>query len=77
MIPRPDEFEKASGVINAVGIHPFVSGKVNDPERRRWAYGAYCNDHFGDRVAAQPQFFHEENDAMFAGLARNPAQSEV
>ena len=67
------EFEKASGVINAVGIHPFVSGKVNDPERRRWAYGAYCNDRYRDQVAAQGHLFRDEYDAMFANLLQQEA----
>jgi hypothetical protein len=33
-----DEFETVAGVVNAVGIRPFISGKVVDPERRFWAY---------------------------------------
>ena len=34
-----DEFETATGVINTIGIHPFISGKVLDPQRRHWSYG--------------------------------------
>jgi hypothetical protein len=61
-----DELEKAAGVINLVGVHPFISGKVRDPERRRWAYGAYCNDRFPAEVANLPDLFRDEFDAMFA-----------
>lgn len=63
------EFEKASGVINAVGIHPFISGKVHDPERRRWAYDAYCNDRYSAVVEGLSHLFEAEYEAMFAELA--------
>jgi hypothetical protein len=63
-----DEFEKAIGVINTVGVHPFISGKVLDPERRRWAYGAYCSDRYKGEVTNLPGLFHDEYNAMFAGL---------
>jgi hypothetical protein len=59
------EFEKASGIINVVGLAPFISGKVNG-ERRRWAYGAYCNDRYPNEVAGLPRLFDDEYDAMFA-----------
>lgn len=63
-----DEFEKAAGVISAVGIHPFIFGKLEDPELRRWAYGAYCNDRHREIVRNLPRLFHDEYEAMFAGV---------
>jgi hypothetical protein len=63
------ELEKAAGVINAVGIHPFISGKVLDPEFRRWGFGAYCNERYPNDVANLQYPFRDEFDAMFAGLA--------
>ncbi|MGM5022146.1 hypothetical protein [Tardiphaga sp. 367_B4_N1_1] len=63
------EFEKAAGVINTVGIHPFISGKVLDPEFRRWGFAAYCNERYPNEVAALPRLFRDEFDAMFSDLA--------
>jgi hypothetical protein len=63
------ELEKAAGIINAVGVHPFISGKVLDPELRRWGFGAYCNERYPDDVANLQHLFRDEFDAMFAGLA--------
>lgn len=63
------ELEKAAGVINAVGVHPFVSGKVLDPELRRWGFGAYCNERYPNDVANLHHLFRDEFDAMFAALA--------
>jgi hypothetical protein len=62
------EFEKASGVINTAEIHPFISGKVGNPELRRWAYGAYCNDRYPEIVRRLPVLFRDEFDAMFSEL---------
>jgi hypothetical protein len=63
------EFEKAAGVINVVGIHAFVSGKVHDQEFRRWGYWAYCSHQYPNEVANLPDLFHDAYEAMFAGLA--------
>jgi hypothetical protein len=63
------ELEKAAGVINAVGIHPFISNKVNDPEFRHSGFGAYCDGRYPNEVANLHQLFRDEFDAMFAGLA--------
>lgn len=63
-----DEFETAAGVINMVGIHPFISGKINDPQRRRWSYGAYCRDRYADQVQHLQPLFEDEYQAMFADL---------
>jgi hypothetical protein len=63
-----DELETAAGVINSVGVHPFISGKVLDPERRYWTCGAYCNDRYARQVAELPDLFQDEFDAMFAEL---------
>jgi hypothetical protein len=63
------ELEKAAGVINAVGIHPFISGKVLDADFRRWGYTAYCNERYADEVTNLPPLFRDEFDAMFADLA--------
>lgn len=63
------EFEKAAGVINAVGIHPFISGKVLNPEFRRWGFAAYCNDQYPNEVTDLLPLFRDEYDMMFA----NPA----
>jgi len=65
-----DEFESASGVINAVGLRNFISGKVNNPELRRWAYDGYCKTYYMNELAALPRLFRNEYDAMFAGLAQ-------
>lgn len=64
-----DEFESAAGVINLIGVHPFISGKAEDPERRRWSYGAYYNDRYTDEVRNLPPLFADGYDAMFADLA--------
>ena len=63
-----DECETAAGVINSVGVHPFISGKVRDPQRRLWAYGAYYNDRYAKEVGGLPNLFQDEYDAMFAEL---------
>ena len=63
------EFERAAGVINAVGIHPFISGKVLDPEFKRWGYAAYCNDQYPNEIANLLPLFQDEYDAMFANLS--------
>jgi hypothetical protein len=63
------EFETAMGVINTTGVHPFISGKVLDPDLRRWGFGPYCSDRYADEVANLPQLFHDEFDAMFSELA--------
>lgn len=63
-----DEFETATGVINTVGIHPFISGKVLDPQRRYWSYGPYSNDRYPNEVRNLPPLFEDEYEAMFAGL---------
>jgi hypothetical protein len=63
-----DEFETAIGVVNTVGVHTFVSGKVLDPERRRWAYGAYCLDRYKKEVGDLPSVFDDEFEAMFSAL---------
>lgn len=63
-----DELESAAGVINTVGVHAFISGKVLDPALRYWAYGAYCNEKYKEQVADLPALFEDEYEAMFAGL---------
>jgi hypothetical protein len=63
-----DEFETATGVINTIGVHPFVSGKVNDPQYRLWSYGAYCNNRYANEVHHLPQLFNDEYQALFADL---------
>jgi hypothetical protein len=63
-----DEFETATGVINTIGIHPFISGKVLDPQRRHWSYGPYCNDRYPNEVRDLSPLFEGEYEAMFAGL---------
>ena len=66
-----DEFESASGVINTTGILDFISGKVNDPELRRWAYDSYCKrNRYRNELAGLPRLFRDEYDALFAGLAQ-------
>jgi hypothetical protein len=62
------ELETAAGVINAVGVHPFISGKVLDPEFRRLGFGAYCNERYPNEVANLHDLFRDEFDAMFAAL---------
>jgi hypothetical protein len=64
------ELEIAAGVINTVGIHPFISGKVLDREFRRWGYLAYCNDQYPTEVTNLVPLFRDEFDAMFADLPR-------
>ncbi len=64
-----DEFETAAGVINLTGIHPFISNKAQDPERRLWSYGAYCNDRYTDEARNLAPLFADEYDAMFAEIA--------
>jgi hypothetical protein len=62
------ELEKAAGIINIIGVHPFLSGKVLHPEFRRWGFGAYCNDQYANELANLPPLFRGEYDAMFAHL---------
>jgi hypothetical protein len=62
------ELETAAGVIDAVGVHPFMSGKVLDPESRRWGFGAYCNERYPDDVANLHPLFRDEFDAMFRAI---------
>ena len=62
------ELEKAAGIINTVGIQLFISGKVLDPELRRWGFGAYCNHRYPNDVANQQHLFRDEFDSMFSTL---------
>lgn len=64
-----DEFETASGVINAAGIKPVIQGKAQDPEFRRWGFEAYCNHQYRNEVRNLPNIFRDEYNAMFANLA--------
>jgi hypothetical protein len=61
-----DEFEKASGVINTVGIRPAIEGKAQHPEFRRWGFEAYCNDQYKNEVRNLPDLFRDEYETMFA-----------
>ena len=63
-----DEFETAAGIINTLGIHPFVSGKVRDPQHRHWSYGPFCNDQYPNEVRKLPPLFADQFETMFAGL---------
>jgi hypothetical protein len=63
-----DEFETAVGVTSASGITAFWDGKLRDPEKCRWPFRSYCNEDFVDQVAALPDLFHDEYEAMFAEL---------
>ena len=64
-----DEFEMAAGVTSAVGIMDFWSGKLSNTEKRRWPFRSYCYDDFADKVAALPDLFHGQYEAMFSGVA--------
>jgi hypothetical protein len=64
------DLEKAAGVINVVGIRPYMSGKLVDPELRRWGFGAYANTRYPNEVAGLHYLFRDEFDAMFATLPR-------
>jgi hypothetical protein len=64
------EIGKVAGVVNTVGVIPFISGKMNDPEFRNAAYGAYCNNRYSDEVRSLSHLFRDEFDAMFADLPR-------
>jgi hypothetical protein len=63
------ELDKSVGVINGVGIESFMSGKLTDQERRRWAFGAYCSDGYRDQLRQMDHLFRDEFDAMFADIA--------
>ena len=63
------ELETAAGVINAVGVYPFISDKLLDPEFRRLGFGAYCDERYPNDVANLQPLFRDEFDAMVAGLA--------
>lgn len=63
------ELDRAAGVINTVGIEDVLSGKLNDPERRQWAFGAYCSDCYREHLGQLDHLFHDEFDAMFADIA--------
>jgi hypothetical protein len=64
------EIGKVAGVVNVVGIVPFASGKINDPEFKHSAFGAYCNNRYPDEVRSLRHLFIDEFDAMFADLPR-------
>jgi hypothetical protein len=68
-IMSADEFETAIGVLGMIGIHPFISGKVLDPQLRHWTYGAYCAHRHPNEVKNLPPLFLDEYEAMFAELA--------
>ena len=61
-----DEFEMASGVINAAGIQSVIRGKVQHPEFRRWGFSSYCNDQYRNEVRNLPDLFRDEYEAMFS-----------
>lgn len=63
------EFEKATGVINAVGVHPVIARKVQDPELRRWGFGAYCNHYYPEEVRNLPKLFYDEYEVMFGNVS--------
>lgn len=67
------EFERASGVMSAVGIAPFVAPKVEDADLNRWPFVSYCNDRFPEAVSELPDLFHDEYEAMFADVAAEEA----
>lgn len=71
------EVEVASGVINEVGIAPFMEGKVRDPERRRWAYHSYCFSQYPDQARGLPRLFQEQYDAVFADIIPRPNEGAL
>jgi hypothetical protein len=70
-ITSVQELEKAAGVINSVGIHPFMSGKLRDPEFPRWSFGPYADNRYANEVAGLDHLFRDEFDAMFANLPQH------
>ena len=64
-----DEFEKATGIMNLVGVHTFISRKVRDPQRRKWAYHGYYNHCYRDELMRLPTLFDDDYAQVFNGLA--------
>jgi hypothetical protein len=62
-----DDFETVTGVINTVGVQPFISGKL-DLKYLYWPYGTYCHDRYAAEVGNLPPLFDNEFEAMFAEL---------
>jgi hypothetical protein len=63
-----DEFETAMGIMNMVGLHSFVSGKVANTELRRWAYDAYCKGRYKEQIKKLPPLFDDEYETLFAAV---------
>jgi hypothetical protein len=61
------ELETAAGVINAVGVHPFISGKLLDPEFRGLGFGAYCDERYSNDVANLQPLFRDESMPWLQG----------
>lgn len=71
-----DEFEKVTGVVNAVGIAPFFDSKHEQAEFRRWPFGSFCSERYPEQVGALADLFHDEYDALFPEMdegANGPA----
>jgi hypothetical protein len=61
-----DEFEKAAGVLNSVGIQALIAGKVRDSEYRHWGFAAYCRHCYPEEVRNLPKLFFDEYKIVFA-----------
>lgn len=68
-IMSADEFETASGLMNAIGPARFIDGKVRDDELRHWAFHGYCRHRYREEMRALPTLFMDEYEAVFEGLA--------
>lgn len=63
-----DELEKTFGIFNDLGIDKVFSGKVEDPEFKRWAFKAYCQNQFRDELVKQKPLFQNEFDQLFVDI---------
>ena len=57
------ELERGMQIINRVGIHDFMAGKLNDPEMRDWEWPSYMRSRFAGYK--NEQLFADEYDAVF------------
>ena len=69
--------ENNAGVINQIGVLPFITGKLQDEERRRWTFSEYCKDRFRPQLTNLPRLSATNTTTcseISNGIFRSPAQ---
>lgn len=62
-----EELEVGLQVMNAIGIHDFMVGKLDNAEFRRWEWRAYMSERFPEHLPAK-KLFADEYEEIFSGL---------